>query len=154
MGNPCRLVLDMSRSGVTVPGHLVTVIGERVQSIPLIKSMAKIDTEGMQWLRCNHPFFYKRQASPCLCRHARASSYTLKHKENRENKESWSDPTSKTKSGLKAIKRQFWERSKEKEEEGWPDSTSYGQESLKERGVWEGSFMGVGNDPVMVSDHG
>ncbi|KAF3538804.1 hypothetical protein F2Q69_00023275 [Brassica cretica] len=32
---------------------------------------------------------------------------------------------------------------------GWPDSTSYGQESLKERGVWEGSIMGVGNDPVM-----
>ncbi|KAF3539226.1 hypothetical protein F2Q69_00023276 [Brassica cretica] len=76
-------------SGLTVPGRLVTPIGERVQSVPLIKSMAIIDTEGMQW-----------------------------------------------------------------EEEGWPDSTSYGQESLKERGVWEGSFMGVGNDPVMVFDHG
>ncbi|KAF2574773.1 hypothetical protein F2Q70_00002953 [Brassica cretica] len=68
-------------SGLTVPGCLVTAIGERVQSVPLFKSMARIDTEGMQWLRCNHPFFYKRQASPSLCRHARASSYTLKHKE-------------------------------------------------------------------------
>ncbi|KAF3500654.1 hypothetical protein F2Q69_00042205 [Brassica cretica] len=40
------------------------------------------------------------------------------------------------------------------EEEGWPDSTSYGQDSLKGRGAWEGSFMVVGNDPVMVFDHG
>ncbi|KAF3565092.1 hypothetical protein DY000_02014430 [Brassica cretica] len=39
------------------------------------------------------------------------------------------------------------------EEEGWPDSTSYGQDSLKGRGAWEGSFMGVGNDPVMVFHH-
>jgi len=46
--------------------------------------MAIIDTEGMQWLRCNHPFSYIRKASPCLCRHARASFYTLKHKESRE----------------------------------------------------------------------
>ncbi|KAF2604195.1 hypothetical protein F2Q70_00026001 [Brassica cretica] len=89
MGNPCRLVLDMSRSGLTVPGRLVTAIGERVQSVPLIKSMARIDTERMQW-----------------------------------------------------------------EEDGWPDSTSYGQDSHKGRGAWEGSFMGVGNDPVMVFDHG
>ena len=81
MDNPCRLVLDMSRSGLTVPGRLVTAIGERVQSVPLIKSMAIIDTEGMQWLRCNHPFSYRRKESPCLCRHARTSSYTLKHKE-------------------------------------------------------------------------
>ncbi|KAF2611298.1 hypothetical protein F2Q70_00011004 [Brassica cretica] len=36
-----------------------------------------------------------------------------------------------------------------REEEGWPDSTSYGQDSLKGRGAWEGSFMGVENDPVM-----
>ena len=81
MGNPCGIVLDMSRSGLEVSGRLVTAIGERVQSVPLIKSMARIDTEGMQWLRCNYPFFYKRQASPCLFRHTRASSYTLKHKE-------------------------------------------------------------------------
>ncbi|KAF2535692.1 hypothetical protein F2Q68_00021960 [Brassica cretica] len=40
------------------------------------------------------------------------------------------------------------------EEKGWPNSTSYGQDSLKGRDVWEGSFMGVGNDPVMVFDHG
>ena len=40
-----------------------------------------------------------------------------------------------------------------REEEGWPDSTSYGQDSLKGRGAWEGSFMGVENDPVMVIDH-
>ena len=57
--------------------------------------MARIDTEGMQWLRSNHPFFYARRASPCLC-----------------------------------------------------------QDSLKERGAREGSFMGVRNDPVMVIDHG
>ena len=91
MGNPCRLVLDMSRSGLTVPGRLVTAISERVQSVPLIKSMARIDTEGMQWLRCNHPFFYKRKASPCLCRHARDSSYTLKHKEKQRKRKRWSD---------------------------------------------------------------
>ena len=108
MGSPCGIVLDMSRSGLAVPGRVVTAIGERVQSVPLIKSMARNDTEGMQWLRSNHPFSYIRKASPCLCRHTRASSYTLKHKENNEN---WSDPTSKTKSCLKAIKRQFWERS-------------------------------------------
>ena len=41
-----------------------------------------------------------------------------------------------------------------REEEGWPDSTSYGQDSLKERGATEVSFMGVRNDPVMVIDHG
>ncbi|KAF3568082.1 hypothetical protein DY000_02017617 [Brassica cretica] len=40
------------------------------------------------------------------------------------------------------------------EEKGWLNSTSYGQDSLKGRDVWEGSFMGVGNDPVMVFDHG
>ncbi|KAF2550295.1 hypothetical protein F2Q68_00033706 [Brassica cretica] len=78
----------------------------------------------------------------------------LNTRKNREKTESWSDSTSSPKSGVKAKKRQFWERSKGKEEDGWPDSTSYGQESLKERGVWEGSFMGVGNDPVMVFDHG
>ena len=49
-GNPCALALDMSRSGFTVPGRLVTAIGERVQSVPLIKSMDKNETEGMQWL--------------------------------------------------------------------------------------------------------
>ena len=76
MGSPCGIVLDMSRSGMAVPGRLVTAIGERVQFLPLIKSMARIDTEGMPWLRCNHPFFYKRQASP----YARAYSYILKNK--------------------------------------------------------------------------
>ena len=50
MENLCRLVLDMSRSGLTVPGHLVTAIGERVQSVPLIKSVDRNETEGMQWL--------------------------------------------------------------------------------------------------------
>ncbi|KAF3602308.1 hypothetical protein F2Q69_00037674 [Brassica cretica] len=30
MGNPCGLVLDMSRSDLTVPGRLVTAIGEGV----------------------------------------------------------------------------------------------------------------------------
>ena len=30
MGNPCELVLDMSRSGLTVPGRMVTAIGEGV----------------------------------------------------------------------------------------------------------------------------
>ncbi|KAG5399959.1 hypothetical protein IGI04_014566 [Brassica rapa subsp. trilocularis] len=40
------------------------------------------------------------------------------------------------------------------EEVGWLDSTSYGQDSLKGIGAWEGSFMGVGNNPVMVFDHG
>ena len=114
MGNPCRLVLDMSRIVLTVPGRLVTAIGERVQYVPLIKSMSRIDTEGMQWLRCNHPFFYKIQASPSLCRHARASSYTLNTKKNREKTESWSDSTSNPKSGVNATKRQFWERSKGK----------------------------------------
>ncbi|KAF2590517.1 hypothetical protein F2Q70_00038122 [Brassica cretica] len=39
------------------------------------------DTEGMQWLKSNHPFSYIRKASTFLCRHARASAYTLKHKE-------------------------------------------------------------------------
>ena len=43
--------------------------------------MAIIDTEGMQWLRSNHHFLYKRRASPWVFKHARASSYTLKHKE-------------------------------------------------------------------------
>ena len=43
--------------------------------------MARNETEGMQWLRSNHPFFYKGQEIPCLCRHASDSSYTLKHKE-------------------------------------------------------------------------
>ena len=81
MGSPCGIVLDMSRSCLAVPGRVVTAIGERVQSVPLIKSMARNDTEGMQWLRSNHPFSYIRKASPCLCRHNRASSYTLKHKE-------------------------------------------------------------------------
>ena len=84
MGSPCGIVLDMSRSGLAVPGRVVTAIGERVQSVPLIKSMARNDTEGMQWLKSNHPFSYIRKASPCLCRHARASFYTLKHKETRE----------------------------------------------------------------------
>ena len=84
MGSPCGIVLGMSRSGLTVPGRVVTAIGERVQSVPLIKSMARNDTEGMQWLRSNHPFSYIRKASPCFYRHARASFYTLKHKESRE----------------------------------------------------------------------
>ncbi|KAF2551350.1 hypothetical protein F2Q68_00033373 [Brassica cretica] len=52
MGNPCGLQFHMSRSGLTVPGRLVTT-----------------------------PFFYIRRASPWVCRHARASSYTLKHEE-------------------------------------------------------------------------
>ena len=43
--------------------------------------MARIETEGMQWLRSNHPFSYKRRTVPWLFRHARASFYTLKHKE-------------------------------------------------------------------------
>ncbi|KAF3554079.1 hypothetical protein F2Q69_00015395 [Brassica cretica] len=30
LGNPCGLVLDMTRSGLTVPGHLVAAIGEWV----------------------------------------------------------------------------------------------------------------------------
>ena len=30
MGNPCGLVLEMSRSGLTVTGRLVTAIGEWV----------------------------------------------------------------------------------------------------------------------------
>ena len=38
-------------------------------------------SKGCNLWKGNCPFFYKRQASPCLCRHARASSYTLKHKE-------------------------------------------------------------------------
>ena len=50
MGNPSGLALDMSRSGLTVPGCQVTAIGERVQSVPLIKSMDINETEGMQWL--------------------------------------------------------------------------------------------------------
>ena len=40
-----------------------------------------------------------------------------------------------------------------REEEGWLDSTFYGQYSLKDGCAWEGSFMGVGNDPLMVFDH-
>ena len=84
VGNQSGPCLDLSRSGLAVPGRVVTAIGERVQSVPLIKSMARNDTEGMQWLRSNHPFSYIRKASPCLCRHARASFYTLKHKESRE----------------------------------------------------------------------
>ncbi|KAF2619217.1 hypothetical protein F2Q68_00040181 [Brassica cretica] len=79
MGNPCGIFLDMSRSRLTVPGCLVTAIGEGV---------------------------------------------ALEHTQLA------------------------------REEEGWPDSTSYGQDSLKERGAREGSFMGVRNDPVMVIDHG
>ncbi|KAF3590333.1 hypothetical protein DY000_02021198 [Brassica cretica] len=51
MGSPCGIVLDMSRSGLAVPGRVVTAIGERVQSVPLIKSMARNDTEGMQWYK-------------------------------------------------------------------------------------------------------
>ena len=50
MDNPCGLTLDMSRSGLTVPGRQVTAISEKVQSVPLIKSMDKNETEGMQWL--------------------------------------------------------------------------------------------------------
>ena len=82
MGNPSDLALDMSRSGLTVSGRQVTAIGERVQSVPLIKSMDINETEGMQWLESNHPFSYIRNASLFLCRHARASSYILKHKQN------------------------------------------------------------------------
>ena len=50
MDNPCGLTLDMSRSGLTVPGRQVTAISENVQSVPLIKSMDKNETEWMQWL--------------------------------------------------------------------------------------------------------
>ncbi|KAF3570334.1 hypothetical protein F2Q69_00059967 [Brassica cretica] len=110
MGNPCGIFLDMSRSRLTVPGCLVTAIGEGV--------------------------------------HTRASFYTLKHKENQRKRERWSDCS---------IQDQEWaleHTQLAREEEGWPDSTSYGQDSLKARGAREGSFMGVRNDPVMVIDHG
>ena len=53
--------------------------------------MARNETEGMQWLRSNHPFFYKYKASPCLCRHVRASFFFLKHKEKPEKTERKSD---------------------------------------------------------------
>ena len=63
VGNHLGLVLDMSKGGLEGPGRLVTAIDEWVQSIPLIKSMARIDTEGMQWLISNHHFSYIRKAS-------------------------------------------------------------------------------------------
>ena len=50
MGNPSGLALDMSRIGLTVPGRQVPAIGKRVQSVPMIKSMDRNETEGMQWL--------------------------------------------------------------------------------------------------------
>ena len=53
--------------------------------------MARIQTEGMQWLRSNHPFFYKRRASLWVCRHARSSPYTLKHKQKQRKRKRWSD---------------------------------------------------------------
>ncbi|KAJ4885697.1 hypothetical protein Rs2_35790 [Raphanus sativus] len=55
--------------------------------------MARNETEGMQWLESNHHFFYKRRASPCLCRHARTSFFFLKHKEKKIKTERWSDYT-------------------------------------------------------------
>ncbi|KAF3496005.1 hypothetical protein DY000_02052018 [Brassica cretica] len=48
MDNPCGLQFHMSRSGLTVPGRLVTAIGEWVLSGPLIKSMARNNTERVQ----------------------------------------------------------------------------------------------------------
>ncbi|KAJ4868275.1 Uncharacterized protein Rs2_50176 [Raphanus sativus] len=53
--------------------------------------MARNETEGIQWLRSNHPFFYIRKASPCLCRHARTSFFFLKHKSKPEKTERKSD---------------------------------------------------------------
>ena len=66
--------------------------------------MARIDTEGMQWLRSNHPFSYIKKASPCLCTHARASSYTLKHKENQKKTERWSNSTIQYQDAFKGSK--------------------------------------------------
>ena len=88
--------------------------------------MARIETEGMQWLRSNHPFFYKRQASQCLCSHATASFYTLNHKENQRKRERESDCS---------IQDQEW------------------CEGSKEAVLWA-ITRGVENDPLMVIDHG
>ena len=88
--------------------------------------MARIETEGMQWLRSNHPFSYIRKASPCLCRHTRASFYTLKHKENQRKRERESDCS---------IQDQEW------------------CEGSKEAVLWA-ITRGVENDPLMVIDHG
>ncbi|KAF2579826.1 hypothetical protein F2Q68_00004121 [Brassica cretica] len=80
---------------------------------------------------------------PWLFRNARDSFYTLKHKEKqRKDRE------------LVGFNIQPQEWALEhmqivREEEEWLDSTSYGQDSLKGRGAWEDSFMGVENDPVM-----
>ncbi|KAF2567636.1 hypothetical protein F2Q68_00025561 [Brassica cretica] len=72
----------MSRSGLTVPGRLVTAIGE--------------------W------------ASPCLCRHARASSYILKHKENQRKPDGWSDSTIQYQEAFKGNKEAVLEGNQER----------------------------------------
>ncbi|KAJ4872605.1 Uncharacterized protein Rs2_45727 [Raphanus sativus] len=66
--------------------------------------MARNETEGMQWLRSNHPFFYKYKASPCLCRHVRASFFFLKHKEKQRKTERWSDYTIQNQERLEGSK--------------------------------------------------
>ncbi|KAG5414833.1 hypothetical protein IGI04_002400 [Brassica rapa subsp. trilocularis] len=89
--------------------------------------------------------------------HARTSSYTLKHKEkqrkDRELVRSNIQPQKWCEGHKEAVLGEIRGEVMNdplivRGEEGWPDSTSYGQESLKERGVWECSFMGVGNDPA------
>ena len=88
--------------------------------------MDRNETEGMRWLRSNHPFSYIRKASPCLCRHTRASLYTLKHKENQRKRERESDCS---------IQDQEW------------------CEGSKEAVLWA-ITRGVEIDPLMVIDPG
>ena len=93
--------------------------------------MARIETEGMEWLKSNHqkvttPSSIKGRQVRAFAGTPGASFYTLKHKENQRKRERESDCS---------IQDQEW------------------CEGSKEAVLWA-ITRGVENDPLMVIDHG